>query len=102
VTSADVPLVPLAAVDSAASRALGSGHVAVADARALAGRAFDVDWVSRAASAYGARLDELRSLLDDVARLLDVAVASARSAESLARAGTAPQCVAADGWAGSE
>lgn len=71
--------------------ASGTLDTAVADlhgVRAAVGRALDVDWVSKAAQAYGGAVDDVLAALDDAARLLGLAVAAARTAEVAASVGT--------------
>lgn len=87
------PHVPAAALDASASRALGAARGDLLDARALVARALDVDWLSRAATAYGGRVDDVLAALDAAARLLQAAVVSAQQAESVARLGLPPVCL---------
>ena len=85
---------PPAAVDATASRALDAAAVAAAEAHVVAARALDVDWVSRAARAYGGRVDEALGAVDGAVTLLDGAAGAARAAEQRAREGEPPACFA--------
>jgi hypothetical protein len=88
---------PPAALDATASRALDAAAAVVVEAREAAVRALDVDWVSRAARAYGGRVDEAARAIGDAVSLLDLAAGSARRAEERARDGEPPACLGVRG-----